>query len=75
MMVKAATEPNSYRGNLRSGGFPEFDPIGLTMEASVSPRPLLVIRAERTGLIAKKGPVPAQNLIRADSLVVSLVWR
>jgi hypothetical protein len=56
MMAKTATEPNSYRGNLRSGEFHELGPIGLTMEASVSPRPLLVILAEHTGLIAKKSP-------------------
>jgi hypothetical protein len=56
MIAKTATEPNSYLGNLRSGGFHQLGPIGLTMDASVSPRPLLVILAEHTGLIAKKSP-------------------
>ena len=56
MMAKTATAPNSYLGNLRSGRFHELGPMGLTMETSVSPRPLLVILAERTGLIAKKSP-------------------
>jgi len=54
--AKAAPEPNTYRHNLRSRGSHELGPIGRNMQASVSLRPLLGILAERTGLIAKKGP-------------------
>jgi hypothetical protein len=44
------------RSNLRSRGLYEFSRIGSTLPASVSVRPFLGILAERTGLIAKKGP-------------------
>jgi hypothetical protein len=44
------------RSNLRSRGLYEFSRIGSTLRASVSVRPFLGILAERTGLIAKKGP-------------------
>jgi hypothetical protein len=58
LLAKAAPEPNTYRRNLRGRGSHELAPIGLNMQANVSPRPLLGILAvtERTGLIAKKGP-------------------
>ena len=56
LSAKTTPEPNTYRRNLRSRGSHELDPIGLTMQAHVSPRPFLGILAERTGLIAKKGP-------------------
>ena len=56
LSAKATPEPNTYRSNLRSRGSHERGPIGLTMQARVNPRPLLGILAERTGLIAKKGP-------------------
>jgi hypothetical protein len=45
------------RRNLRSRGFHEIDRIGCDRRASVSVSPFLgIIMAERTGLIAKKGP-------------------
>ncbi len=56
LSAKTAPEFNSYRSNLRSRGSHELDPIALTMQARVSPRPFFGILAERTGLIAKKGP-------------------
>ena len=56
LSAKATPEPNTYRSNLRNRGSYELGPIRLTMQARVNPRPLLGIVAERTGLIAKKGP-------------------
>jgi hypothetical protein len=56
LSAKATPEPNTYRSNLHSRRSHELGPIGLTMQARVNPRPLLGILAERTGLIAKKGP-------------------
>ena len=56
LSVKAAPEPNTYRRNLRSRGSHELGPMGRNMPARVSLRPLLGMLAERTGLIAKKGP-------------------
>jgi len=48
--------PSLAPSNLRSRGFHEIDRIGCDRRASVSVRPFLGILAERTGLIAKKGP-------------------
>ena len=58
LLGKAAPQPNPYRRNLRSPSSLELGPIGLTLWASVSRRPLLGILAviERHGLIAKKSP-------------------
>jgi hypothetical protein len=58
LLAEAATEPNTYRRNLCSRGSHELGPIGLNMQARVSPRPLLgiLVVAERTGLIAKQAP-------------------
>lgn len=56
LSAKATPEPNTYRSNLRNRGSYELGPIRLTMQARVNLRPLLGILAERTGLIAKKGP-------------------
>jgi hypothetical protein len=41
LSAKAAPEPNTYRRSLRSRGSHELDPIGLTVQARVSPRPFL----------------------------------
>ena len=50
--------PTHSRRNLRSPGSLELDPNGLTLQASVFPRPFLRILAvtESHGLIAKKSP-------------------
>ena len=55
-MAKAATELDTDRRNLRSHKSHELGPIGPNVRARGSPRRLLVILAERTDLIAKKGP-------------------
>src|SRR5271157_5656727 len=54
--AKAAPEPNTYRRNLRSRRLHELGPIRRNMQARVSRRPPLGTVAERTGLIANKGP-------------------
>jgi hypothetical protein len=56
LSAKATPEPNTQHRNLRNRVSHELDPTGLTMQARVSPRSFLVILAERTGLIGKKGP-------------------
>ena len=53
---KAAPAPHTDRRDLRNLGSLEVGPIQLNMQAGVSPRSLLGIMAERTGLIAKKSP-------------------
>ena len=54
--AKAAPEPNAYRCNLRGRGSRQLGPMRRNMQTRTSARPLLGILAERTGLIAKKGP-------------------
>src|ERR1700674_5948911 len=56
LSAKTAPELNAYRRNLRSRGSRELGPMGRNMQTRVSARPVLGILAERTGLIAKKGP-------------------
>jgi len=72
LSAKATPKPNTYRSNLRNRGSYELGPIRLTMQARVNPRPLFGILAERTGLIAKKGPpttVLAVGLVLAGSAI------
>jgi hypothetical protein len=54
LLAKAAPEPNTYHRNLRSRGLHKLGPTGRNVQACISPRPLLGIPAECTGLIAKK---------------------
>jgi len=56
LVAEAAPEPDTDRRNLRSHKSHELGPIGPNVRARGSPRRLLVILAERTDLIAKKGP-------------------